>query len=110
VAAFLRGQRIPAEPVDLRSAESRDRGTAPYVNHHPVTITRQLAAVGLDVRQVLSVSNFRHRVAKAVVPHSVLLAAECATQQLLARVNFGPSVFLLLEKRHPVPIGSGIVD
>lgn len=99
LAAFLRGQRIPVEPIDIRSAESRRRGTSPYVNHHPDTIMRQLAAVGLDVRQVLSVSNFRHPVAKAVVPHSVLLAAECATQQLLARVHFGPSVFLLLEKR-----------
>lgn len=110
VAAFLRGQRIPAEPVDIRSAESRRRGTAPYVNHHPGTITRQLAAVGLDVRQVLSVSNFRHRLAKAVVPHSMLLAAECASQQLFARVHFGPSVFLLLEKRPPAPMPSGIVD
>lgn len=110
VAAFLRGQRIPAEPVDIRSAESRRRGSAPYVNHHPGTITRQLAAVGLDVRQVLSVSNFRHRLAKAVVPHSVLLAAECAAQQLFARVHFGPSVFLLLEKRLPAPMPSGIVD
>jgi SAM-dependent methyltransferase len=110
LAAFLRGQRIPAEPVDIRSAESRRRGTAPYVNHHPDTITRQLAAVGLDVRQVLSVSNFRHRLAKAVVPHSVLLAAECAAQQPFARVHFGPSVFLLLEKRPPVLMPSGIVD
>lgn len=109
LAAFLRGQRIPAEPVDIRSAESRRRGAAPYVNHHPGTITRQLAAVGLDVRQVLSVSNFRHLLAKAMIPRRVLLAAECAAQRPFARVHFGPSVFLLLEKRLSVqkPSGSG---
>jgi SAM-dependent methyltransferase len=110
VAAFLRGQRIPAEPVDLRSAESRLRGTAPYVNHHPGTITRQLAAAGLDVRQVLSVSNFRHVLAKAVVPHRVLLAAESAVQRPFGRVHFGPSVFLLVEKRAAVPLPSGTVN
>ena len=99
LAAFLRGQRIPATPVDIRSAESRARGTAPYVNHHPRTITRQLAAVGLDVRQALSVSNFRHPLAKSLVPPRALLAAERAVQQPLAGLYFGPSLFLLLEKR-----------
>jgi ubiquinone/menaquinone biosynthesis C-methylase UbiE len=99
VAAFLHGQRIPATPVDIRSADSRARGTAPYVNHHPRTITRQLAAAGLDVKQVLSVSNFRHPLAKALVPQRALLAAERAAQQPLAGMYFGPSVFLLLEKR-----------
>jgi SAM-dependent methyltransferase len=110
VAAFLRGQRIPAEPIDLRSAEARRRGAGPYVNHHPDTITRQLAAAGLDVRQVLSVSNFRHSLAKAVVPQRLLLAAECAAQRPFARVHFGPSVFLLLQKRLSVPMLSGAVD
>jgi SAM-dependent methyltransferase len=98
MAAFLRGQRIGAAPVDIRSADSRRRGGAPYVNHHPRTITRQLAEVGLEVRQALSVSNFRHPVAKALVPPRALLAAERAVQQPLAGINFGPSLFLLLEK------------
>jgi SAM-dependent methyltransferase len=100
LAAFLRGQRVPATPVDIRSADSRARGTAPYVNHHPRTITRQLAAAGLNVRQTLSVSNFRHPLAKALVPPRALLAAERAAQRPLAGLHFGPSLFLLLEKRH----------
>ena len=99
VAAFLRGQRIPANPVDIRSTESRRQGNAPYVNHHPDTITRQLAVVGLEVRQALSVSNFRHPLAKALVPQRALLAAERAVQQPLAGVRFGPSIFLMLEKQ-----------
>lgn len=97
--ALLRRERIPATPVDIRSADSRARGTAPYVNHHPRTIIRQLAAAGLDVRQTLSVSNFRHPAAKALVPQRALLAAERAVQRPLAGLHFGPSVFLLLEKR-----------
>jgi SAM-dependent methyltransferase len=99
LAAFLHGRRIPTDPVDIRSADSRRRGTAPYVNHHPRTIISQLAAVGLDVRQTLSVSNFRHPLAKAIIPHRALLAAERAAQEPLAAIYFGPSTFLLLEKR-----------
>jgi ubiquinone/menaquinone biosynthesis C-methylase UbiE len=99
VAAFLRGQRIPATPVDIRSEASRRAGNARYVNHHPDTITRQLAEAGLKVRKALSVSNFRHPLAKALVPQRALLAAERAVQQPLAGVRFGPSLFLLLEKQ-----------
>jgi ubiquinone/menaquinone biosynthesis C-methylase UbiE len=110
VAALLRGQSIPADPVDIRSAESRRRGGAPYVNHHPRTIIGQLAAVGLEVRQTLSASNFRHPVAKALVPHRALLAAERAVQQPLAAIHFGPSVFLMLEKRPTVPAPSPSMD
>jgi SAM-dependent methyltransferase len=99
LTALLRGQCIPADPVDIRSEDARQRGTAPYVNHHPRTIIRQLAAVGLHVRQALSVSNFRHPLAKALIPHRALLAVERAAQRPLAGFHFGPSTFLLLEKR-----------
>src|SRR3984957_6692874 len=47
MSALLRRQRIPTDPVDIRSEESRLAGTAPYVNHHPRTIIGQFAAVGL---------------------------------------------------------------
>jgi ubiquinone/menaquinone biosynthesis C-methylase UbiE len=106
MAALLRRQRIPADPVDLRSAKARLEGAAPYVNHHPRTIIGQLAAVGLDVRETLSASNFRHPLAKALVPQRALLAAERAVQRPLAGIHFGPSLFLLLEKRPRVPAPS----
>jgi ubiquinone/menaquinone biosynthesis C-methylase UbiE len=110
MAALLRRQRIPTGPVDIRSEKSRLAGAAPYVNHHPRTIIGQLADVGLDVRQTLSASNFRHPLAKALVPQRALLAAERALQQPLAGIFFGPSLFLLLEKRPTVPSPSGAVD
>ncbi len=85
------------------SAHARRRGSAPYVNHHPRTITRQLAAVGLEVLETLSASSFRHPLANLLVPQRVLLAAERAVQRPLAAIHFGPSVFLMLEKRPTVP-------
>jgi ubiquinone/menaquinone biosynthesis C-methylase UbiE len=99
VKHLVRGQRISRQPVDLRSEESRQRGTAPYFNHHPRTIQQDLDAVGLDVRQVLSVSNLRHPLVKALVPERAMLGVERAAQRRLARVYFGPSTFFLLQKR-----------
>ncbi len=95
----LRGERIRYSAVDIRSEESRRRGTAPYVNHHPRTIVRELAGVGLEVLQVLSVSNLRHPLVKAVLPQRAMLAVEQAAQPTLARYYFGPSTFFLLQKR-----------
>jgi SAM-dependent methyltransferase len=99
-ARLLHGQgRVPDAPVDLRSEESRSRGTAPYFNHHPRTITGQLRAVGLDVLNVLSVSNLRHPLIKAMGPNRAMLMVEQAVQQPLGRFYFGPSAFFLLRKR-----------
>ncbi len=96
---MVRGQRIASCAVDIRSEESKRRGTAPYVNHHPRTITSALDAVGLQVRQVLSVSNLRHPLVKAVLPTRAMLAVERAAQQSLAGCYFGPSTFFLLQKQ-----------
>ena len=96
---LARGQRISRLSVDRRSEESRRRGTAPYFNHHPRTIRQDLSAVGLDVQQVLSVSNLRHPLVKALVPERAMLSVERAAQQRLARFYFGPSAFFLLQKR-----------
>jgi SAM-dependent methyltransferase len=96
---LVRGQRMSRLSVDLRSEESRRRGTAPYFNHHPRTVQRDLSEVGLDVQQVLSVSNLRHPLVKALVPERAMLSVERAAQQRLARFYFGPSTFFLLQKR-----------
>jgi len=105
VSGLLAGRRGSAEPVDIRSEESRRRGTAPYVNHHPRTIARQLDAVGLRVSRVLSVSNLRHPMAKALLPRGAMLSIERLAQRPLGRLYFGPSVFFLLRKTAKVSAG-----
>jgi SAM-dependent methyltransferase len=99
---LLRGERVPMAPVDLRSEESRRRGTAPYFNHHPDAILEDLAAVGLAPRALLSVSNLRHPTVKAVLPQPAMLAIERVVQQPLGRFYFGPSAFFLLQKRDKI--------
>ena len=96
---LVRGAPISYVPIDIRTEESKSRGTAPYVNHHPRTIMFQLAAVGLQVRRVLSVSNLRHPLIKAVLSEHTMLSIERAAQHPLGRVYFGPSTFMLLQKQ-----------
>jgi ubiquinone/menaquinone biosynthesis C-methylase UbiE len=66
--------------------------------HHPQAIARRLAAVGLHPCEVLSVSNLRHPLAKAVLPQAAMLAVERAAQRPLGPLYFGPSVFFLMRK------------
>ncbi len=104
VRYLLRRERVPASEIDARSEEGRRCGNAPYVNHHPRTISRQLTEAGFQIRRQLSVSNFRHPVAKAVLPERLMLAVERAVQKPLARVHFGPSTFFLLQKKRTPPL------
>ena len=103
IAALLRRQRIPVEPVDIRAAQSWTRGSAPYVNHHPRTITGQLADVGLEVRAGPVDLQLPAPAGHFALPPRALLAAERAVQRPLAGIHFGPSMFLMLEKRPTAP-------
>jgi ubiquinone/menaquinone biosynthesis C-methylase UbiE len=98
LGALVRGTRIPESAVEVASVASRRTGSAPFVNHHPRAISRQLRDGGLHVRRILSVSNLRHPVVKAVLPGRFMLAIEQAAQEPLARLSFGPSIFFLLQK------------
>ncbi len=91
---FLKGQRLPLEPVDIRSKQAN----IAFVNHNPKTVIKQLAHAGLKVEKVLSVSNLRSPMLKKIVPKNAMLAAEKILQITLARTYFGPSVFFLIKK------------
>ncbi|MFL6113094.1 MAG: class I SAM-dependent methyltransferase [Catenulispora sp.] len=94
----LRGRRVPRDPVDLRSAANRERGSIPFVNHHPAAVAEGLKQVGLTVERRLSVSNLRSSVVKKVVPARIMVGVERRLQGLLGPVAFGPSLMLLARK------------
>jgi ubiquinone/menaquinone biosynthesis C-methylase UbiE len=98
VKHLLKGKKIPAKPVDIRSKENQRDDEIPFVNHNPKTVIRQFAHAGLRVERVLSVSNLRSPALKRHVPGKVLLALEKSLQAPLAGMFFGPSIFFLVRK------------
>jgi ubiquinone/menaquinone biosynthesis C-methylase UbiE len=95
----MKGERLPHDPVDIRSEANKRDEEIPFVNHNPKTVQRQLAHAGLQVEKVLSVSNLRSAKLKRLFSRGVLLALERAMQPTLARTYFGPSTFFLAKKK-----------
>lgn len=95
---MLKGERLPSQPVDIRSEKNKKSDEVAFVNHNPKTVIKQLAHAGLRVEDVLSVSNLRSPGLKKVTPKSVMLTAEKFLQKPLSLTFFGPSVFFLVRK------------
>ncbi len=95
---FVKGKRLPEEPIDIRSEKNKRNKEIPFVNHNPKTVIKQLSHAGLKVDKVLSVSNLRSPGLKKVMPESVMLSVERLLQAPLAKTYFGPSVFFLIKK------------
>ncbi len=99
VKHFVKRQKLPTEPVDIRSRENQREEEIAFVNHNPKTVIKQVEKVGFTVEKVLSVSNLRSPGLKKVVPKSVMLGVEKIMQPTFSRTYFGPSVFFLLRKK-----------
>ncbi len=102
----LRGRLVPARPCRPRAAAGDRADTGPgdsggisFVNHHPTTVVGQLAAVGLNVERLLSVSNLRSVRLKRLLSPAAMLRLEGLLQPALARALFGPSIFLLVRAK-----------
>jgi SAM-dependent methyltransferase len=93
-----RRERLPAEPVSILTNAEHGEDSIAFVNHNVTTVVRQLQAAGFALDAKLSVSNLRGRRVKRLVPTRLLLLVERALQRPLARVDFGPSIFLKLRK------------
>ncbi len=95
---IAKAKKLPAEPVDIRSEANKRDDEVAFVNHNPKTVAKQLAANGLKVEKILSVSNLRSPRLKKIMPRGAMLAFEDLMQPTLAKVTFGPSTFMLVRK------------
>ncbi|MES2970857.1 MAG: class I SAM-dependent methyltransferase [Patescibacteria group bacterium] len=93
---IVRFQRLPSEPVDIRSESNKD--DIAFVNHNPRTVIKQLAHAGFKVEKILSVSNLRSPGLKKLLPRGIMLSLEKFMQPTLAKTYFGPSIFFLVRK------------
>lgn len=81
-------------PEDL----GHQKGTLPFFNYHPNQIKTLLLSEGFEIVKTFSVSNFRHPLVKKIIPDKILLFLEKLSQEPLAYLNFGPSIFVLAQK------------
>jgi len=84
--------------VEKRSQKSIKENKITFVNHHPKKVLNDLKKSGFEIIELLSVSNFRNRVIKKIVPSFFLLRLEKITQKPLSKIFFGPSIFVLAKK------------
>lgn len=101
IRALLRGSFTFASdfsPQEQRSSENIKAGKIVFLNHHPEKIKECLKKASFGVVEVLSVSNFRLPVLKKLIPSPLLLFLGSLVQKPLAKISFGPSLFVLAQK------------
>src|SRR5260221_6271030 len=87
------------EMIDVRSAKSKKNKTISFFNYHPSLIKETLKKYNLEVIETRSVSNIRNPFLKKHLPNNVLLSIEKLIQKPLSTIYFGPSIFVLAQKR-----------
>lgn len=99
---FLKGNftfPIDIFPKDIRSKKSIKAKTLPFVNYHPDTIFEMLKVLDFEIVEIKSVSNIRSTRIKKIIPKDALLFFEKHLQKPLAKISFGPSIFVLAQKK-----------
>ncbi|OGM13335.1 hypothetical protein A3D84_01310 [Candidatus Woesebacteria bacterium RIFCSPHIGHO2_02_FULL_42_20] len=84
--------------IDRRSKISKKKNAIAFLNHHPDVIIRKLEQNNFRVVDKLSVSNLRNSLIKNHLAEETLLSIEKKIQKPFAKVNFGPSIFILAKK------------
>ncbi len=101
ISEFIRGNLTffhDIFPKEVSTKKSLDK-SLPFLNYHPDIITEKLKHNGFEVIELRSVSNIRSPKVKKIIPTDILLSIEKILQKPLANVNFGPSMFILAQKK-----------
>src|SRR3990167_6402960 len=89
---------IDISPYDIRSSRSKKQNTLPFINYHPDFIEKKLKDFEFSLIEKRSVSNIRSPFAKKFFSLNTLVSLEKFLQKPLAKINFGPSIFILARK------------
>ena len=79
--------------------EPKKRGNDLFYNFHPKYIKNLLLNSGFRILKNISVSNLRHRIFKKILGAKVMLFLDYIFQPIFSLMKFGPSIFLLAEKK-----------
>jgi len=88
------------KPIDRRSEKSKKEGKIFFMGHHPKKIIEDLERSNFEIKEIFSVSNLRNPLIKKIFPEKFLLWVEDSLQKQLGKLFFGPSIFILAEKKN----------
>jgi hypothetical protein len=88
-------------PLDIfpEDKTKKEDSQLPFKNYHPDLITKLLSENNYEILETRSVSNIRNEFLKKYLPKEFLIFLESISQKILAKVNFGPSIFILARKK-----------
>ncbi len=84
--------------MDIRSSEKKNNKYIQFYNYSYTQISRELKENDYKIVKRLSVSNFRLRLLKKLLPLPTLLKIESSMQTILSHFNFAPSLFILTRR------------
>lgn len=90
---------LDIEPENKLSEKNKDTECLPFLNYHPDKLKQVLKEHNYKLLDSRSVSNVRIPIIKKLLPLNLLLSIERALQKPCASLNFGPSIFMLLQKQ-----------
>jgi len=102
ISEFMKGNftySLDISKRDIRSEKSIKKKTIPFNNYHPDKIYNLLKESGFEIVDVRSVSNIRSSFLKRIFSTDTLTEIEKLIQRPLAKVTFGPSMFVLTRKK-----------
>ncbi len=103
ISEFFKGNfTFPLDifPKDIRSKRSVEKKTLPFINYHPGLIEHKLGRHGFKIIEKRSVSNIRSEFLKKHLSTDTLLTISKLLQTPLSYISFGPSIFILAQKKN----------
>jgi ubiquinone/menaquinone biosynthesis C-methylase UbiE len=86
-------------PFDKNPSNLKEISKDGFYNYHPKWIEELFEKTGFEIKDTLSVSNFRSAKLKKVFKPSALIKMEKVVQKPFAAVRFAPSIYYKLVKK-----------
>lgn len=101
ISEFFKGNLTFLHDIMPKEVSSRKtkKDSLPFRNYHPDAIQNKLQENGFKILEVRSTSNIRSPFIKKILPIDTLLFIEKLLQIPLAKVIFGPSIFILAQNK-----------
>lgn len=99
IGNFFKGNfTFPIDIFPTDKSTKKRKEALPFLNYHPDVMLEEIKRHHFKILEVRSVSNIRDPFIKRHVPLSTLLNIENFLQKPLAKIFFGPSIFVIAKK------------